>query len=78
MLDVAIGELTIERILIKQLLGSRHNYVLDDEQLIKRILSQLQALNLISSTWNNDAKIPCWGLTEKGKKVRDDMILIKK
>ena len=78
MLNVSITELVVNQTIVTQLLGSSSEYFLTDKQLIKRILNQLEALSLINSHWDKDAKNLYWALTAKGKKVRDDMILIKK
>ncbi len=76
MMDVMIGERAIEKI-IKNLIKCDHTVYLDDEQIVKRILNQLRNLNLIKSSWDKTNKILYWGLTAKGQKVRDEMILVK-
>jgi hypothetical protein len=44
---------------------------------VKKMLNQYRALNLVYSYWNNDNRELYWGLTNKGRKVRDDTILIR-
>ena len=48
-----------------------------DHQFLKRLLNQLKALNLLYSFWSKEKSSLYWGLTTKGQKVRDDMILIR-
>ena len=47
------------------------------ENELKKLLNQYRALNLVYSKWSDKNKSLYWGLTEKGCKVRDDMILLK-
>lgn len=49
----------------------------DDRQQIKIILNQLRALGLIRSFWAKENNHLYWALTEKGRKVRDEMIVVK-
>lgn len=77
MLNVSIVESSVKKAIIFNLLGSTYSYYLNDDQIIKRILMQLESLKLVNSQWSKDAKHLYWGLSVKGKKVRDDMILIK-
>jgi hypothetical protein len=77
MMDVALTESAIENILKKKLFTTSYNYYFNDAQLIKRLLNQLKALGLIYSYWSNEKSTLFWGLTPKGCKVRDDMILIR-
>ena len=77
MMDVIITEKSIQSI-IKDLINCSHTVYLTDDLIIKRILNQLRQLGLIQSSWNEDSKTLYWGLTVKGRKVRDDKILIKK
>lgn len=77
MMDVIITEKSIQSI-IKDLINCSHTIYLTDDLIIKRILNQLRQLGLIQSSWNEDSKTLYWGLTVKGRKVRDDKILIKK
>ena len=77
MLDVSIDEQSVEEaIKTKFLLGS-YGMHFNDDQFVKKILNQYRALNLISSSWSNNNKKIYWGLTKKGRKVRDDLILIR-
>ncbi|UWN96412.1 hypothetical protein NQ488_03610 [[Bacteroides] pectinophilus] len=49
----------------------------NDSQQIKVILSQLRALGLIYSSWSENAgKLYC-GLTIRGRRYRDEMIVVK-
>jgi len=78
MLDVALTENSIRDILRNKLFPENsYQYSFDDPQLIKTILLQLQALNLISSTWSSEKSKLFWQLTKKGKRLRADMMLIK-
>lgn len=77
MMDVSLTESSIEETLKVNLYGSSYGYSFDDSQLVKRILNQLKALNLIYSKWSKEHSLLYWGLTTKGCKVRDEMILVK-
>lgn len=79
MMDVDITEFVIDNAIKKQLLPtSDYSYSLTDSQFIKRILNQYKSLNLINSYWSKENKKQYWRLTAKGKKTRDDLILIRK
>lgn len=78
MLDVSIDESCIESAIKLKFLSSDSGNYLDDSQFVKKILNQYRALNLICSVWSKSNKKLYWRLTEKGRKVRDDLILIKK
>lgn len=75
MLDVMITDALVTIAIEEQLLSERCH--LNDGQLVKRILTQLKALNLVYSNWDETKNQLFWGLTTKGTKVRDDMVLIK-
>ena len=82
MMDVMIVESKIESTMVSQLLRPGyseyvHGICIDDSHLVKRILNQLKALRLVDSQWSSNKSTLFWGLTPKGKKVRDDMILLK-
>ena len=77
MMDVSIIEYRIEETIKTNLFSLNYVVYLNDEQFVKKILNQYRALNLINSSWSNDNKKLYWGLTSKGRKVRDDLILIK-
>lgn len=78
MMDVSIDESSVEKsIKINFLLGDYGKYF-DDDQFVKKILNQYRALDLLKSSWSASNKVLYWGLTKKGQKVRDDMILIRK
>lgn len=77
MMEVSIVEPLVEKaIKVKFLFGKRESR-LDDKQFVKKMLNQYRALNLVCSYWNNDNRELYWGLTNKGRKVRDDTILIR-
>ncbi len=77
MLDVAITEQSILNSIIFNLISKNNKIYLNDNQLIKRILNQFKSLDLITSYWSAEKSVLFWKLTKKGKKVRDDIILIK-
>ncbi len=76
MMDVSITENSVSDVIKKKIIGSDSFF--SDHQLVKRILNQFRALGLVNSFWSNEKSALFWGLTNKGKKVRDDMIFIKK
>jgi len=76
MMDVSIVESKIKEV-IENLIDCNYSASLKDKQIVKRILNQLKQLNLIKSHWSDSAKNLYWGLTSKGEKKRNDMILIK-
>ena len=76
MMDVSIVELKVEKVICNTI-NCTYSVSLKDKQVVKRILNQLKELNLIYSKWDDKTKQLLWGLTTKGKKVRNDMILIK-
>lgn len=77
MMEVSIVEALVEKaIKIKFLSGKAESY-LDDKQFVKKMLNQYRALNLVYSYWNNDNRELYLGLTNKGCKMRDDVILIR-
>lgn len=77
MMDVAITEYSIEETIKSKFYSGNYLVYLNDSQFVKKILNQFRALNLINSSWSKDNKKLFWGLTSKGRKVRDDLILIK-
>ncbi len=80
MMDVSIVESCVSDIIREKFLSvsSSTGSFFDDSQFVKKMLNQYRALDLMYSSWSNDNKKLYWGLTKKGRKVRDDMILIKK
>ncbi len=58
--------------------SNSNSIYLSDSEVIKRILNQLKALNLIKSKWSSDNSKLYWGLTLKGEKFRNEMTLVKK
>ena len=76
MMDVSLGEIAINNILIKQLFDDdSYNYRFTDSQFVKRLLNQLKALNLVYSSWIEKKSALFWGLTSKGELTRNRMIL---
>lgn len=49
----------------------------NDSQQIKIILNQLRVLGLIYSSWSEGTGKLYWGLTIKGRRCRDEMIVLK-
>ncbi len=77
MMEVSITEKAIDYCLRDGILGSSLSKF-TDSQFIKRILNQFKSLGLIASVWSNEKSALYWSLTSKGRKVRDELILIKK
>lgn len=77
MLDISISESRIKDVIKNKFLPDGYERDFDDQQLIKTLLNQYRALKLIYSSWSDSSKVLYWGLTKKGRKVRDDLILIK-
>ena len=78
MMDVALTESGIESALITNLFPQYpHNYKFTDTQLVKKILNQLKALNLLYSNWSDDKANLFWGVTTKGELERNKMILVR-
>ena len=77
MMDVSITENSIEETIKTKFYSGDYSVYLNDSQFVKKILNQFRALNLIKSSWSKDNKKLFWGLTSKGCKVRDDLILIR-
>lgn len=77
MMDVAITEEMALNAIKSHMFSSTHDKYFKDKQLIKRLLNQFKALGLLYSSWSNEKSNLFWGLTPKGQKVRDDMILIR-
>ena len=78
MLDVSLTELAISDA-IKSKYASITGCMVyfNDSQQIKIILNQLRALGLIYSSWSENAGKLYWGLTIKGRRYRDEMIVVK-
>ena len=76
MMDVAITERGASSALLRGLFPhepySRH---FSDEQFVKRLLNQFKALDSLYSSWDKNNKCLFWGLTKKGMRERDKMIL---
>lgn len=77
MMDVTVAEPVLMKALETQLPLKGETPKLKDRQLVKRILNQFRALDLVYSRWEDDRRNLFWGLTIKGEKERDDRILIK-
>ena len=77
MMDVSVTESFVESAIKSKYLSSTYGKYLDDNQFVKKLLNQYRALNLVYSKWSDKNKSLYWRLTEKGCKVRDDMILLK-
>ncbi len=77
MMEVSIVEPLVEKAIKVKFLFGKIESRLDDKQFVKKMLNQYRALNLVYSYWNNDNRELYWGLTNKGRKVRDDTILIR-
>lgn len=77
MMEVSIVEPLVEKSIKVKFLYEKKESRLDDKQFVKKMLNQYRALNLVYSYWNNDNRELYWGLTSKGRKVRDDAILIR-
>ena len=77
MMDVLIDESCVEKSIKMKFLSGNYGKYFDDNQFVKKILNQYRALDLLKSSWSGNNKTLLWGLTKKGRKVRDDMILIR-
>lgn len=78
MMGVALTEHGIESALKENLFRrDSYNVYFTDKQMIKRILNQLKALNLLYSSWDDTKSTIFWGLTTKGELERDKMILVR-
>lgn len=78
MLDVSISENNIDKILCRKLFGDSYSHSFSDPQFVKQILNQFKEAGLIYSSWDNQSSTLFWGLTKKGKLVRNDMLLLKR
>lgn len=79
MLNVSISETKIKEVIMHELFPNiTQSKYFTDKQLIKRILNQFKALDLIVSKWNAENKTIFWGLTTKGELKRDNIILFRK
>ena len=79
MMGVALTERGIRATIMENLFAEgSYDYSLLDNQLIKRMLNQLKALNMLYSSWNESQSTIYWGLTTKGELERNKMILVRK
>lgn len=78
MMGVALTEHGIESALKENLFRrDSYNVYFTDKQMIKIILNQLKALNLLYNSWDDTKSTIFWGLTTKGELERDKMILVR-
>ncbi|MBU1145647.1 MAG: DUF4062 domain-containing protein [Firmicutes bacterium] len=82
-LSIAMHNVTLSEDYIVELVGkcvsnNTRLVTLKDNLLVNILLNQFEHLNLIYSKWNDENKKLYYGLTTKGKKVKDDFHLIKK
>lgn len=77
MLDVSISESAVENAIKSKLFDENQSVFFDDSQIVKQILMQLSELKLIYSNWSKNRIALFWGLTEYGKKKRNDLLLIR-
>lgn len=78
MMGVSITEGAIQNIIKKVYCKCEFTVILDDAQLIKRVLNQLKSYGVIRSFWSEKNENLFWSLTSKGEKIRDDEIVIKR
>ena len=78
MMGVSLTEYSIKLTILRTLPFRDSVIDIKDKQLIKRLLNQYSALFLMNSKWSEQSNQPCWYLTKRGKRVRDDVILIRK
>ena len=71
-MGVALSERAIEASLIENLfLKQEGSYSFVDTQLVKKVLNQLKALNMLYSSWDASKSVLFWGLTPKGELERN-------
>lgn len=78
MMGVMITEKAVEDAIMRQFPFNGSFHYLSDSQFLKRILNHYEELGLMYSNWSDTNNQLYWGLTEKGRKTRNDMILIRK
>lgn len=77
MMGVSLNEFAISKTLLSYLFPKEtYRYSFTDPQLLKLILNQLEALNLLYTYYDQTTTSVIWGLTEKGKCERNRMILV--
>jgi len=76
MMDVMITEDHVKSTIATSKRFPKSSCIIDN-QLVKKILNQLKALKFVYSDWKEKQSKLYWGLTAKGRKVRDDMIVIR-
>lgn len=76
MMDVSISETIIKDAIMLGLPFNQYSPHISDPQFIKRMLNQYRALSLMVSKFSKNGVL-LWQLTPKGKKIRDDSILLK-
>ena len=77
MLDVAVAEKIIVKAIKSKLFKEDNDIYFSDSQIVKQVLMQLSELKLIYSFWSDSKSTLFWNLTEKGKKLRNDYLLIR-
>ena len=78
LLNVNRTESSLEYAIKTNLIDSKRVIYLSNAQIIKIVLNQLLELGLLYSKWSNENKQLFWGVTSKGKKIRNELTLIKK
>jgi hypothetical protein len=76
MLNVSITESAVQAT-IKNNCLNKPTCTIKDSQLVKRILNHLEMSKLVFSKWDAENKKLYWGLTNKGQKKRDELIVLK-
>ena len=77
MLNVQITEKSIEKAIITNVFKVDRSVYFDEPQIIKIVLNQLTELGLIYSKWSDNKSNLFWGLTEKGIRKRNELVLVK-
>ncbi|MBQ6303751.1 MAG: DUF4062 domain-containing protein [Clostridiales bacterium] len=77
MLNVMITEKSIVNAISTNIFKTNRTVHFDDPQIIKIILNQLTELGLIYSIWRDNKSDLFWGLTEKGIRKRNELVLVK-
>jgi len=78
LLDVSKTESSLEFSIKNSLIDNNKHIHFSDAQIIKVVLNQLQELGLIFSKWSSENKNLYWGITAKGKRLRNELTLIRK
>lgn len=80
MIGENVDEFHLETAIEKQLefKGDRHIIPYGERAFLKKVLNQFEALGLIYQNYDKRRGKYEWGVTEKGKRIRDEQILIKR